>query len=372
MNLIYTIMNNKMLSAFKDTYSLLIPIYVLSTFSFFFGIIFNLLFLMIPLLVLIGGYSVITFCGMCYQLDSRKTLLSIGTAGLFFFVIELLNYETIFRNLSIIGVISTIVFVYLYLITLKYVERITFSFKFIPPAICEFLSQIFQVLLILILAILIGMIWNVTNLYLILNQVMIYFSNALDNILVVVLVIGSIGILWFKGINAGGTINAIIRPFLLFLALSNLIIGTSHIVTEQFFDLVWMGGSGATLSCVLALKLSSSPHYNEVYSNALGPAVFNINEAVVFGLPIYENKYLKYPFVIAPIVIGVFQFIIISNGLVPVPNGLIIPWFTPPIISGIIVTGSLKGGIMQLIAIIIGVLIYYPFIKKNKVNTTSV
>jgi len=50
-------------------------------------------------------------------------------------------------------------------------------------------------------------------------------------------------------------------------------------------------------------------------------------------------------------------------GWVPHTNGVLFPWTPPPIISGWLSTGSWTGSVLQLFEIILGIIIYYPFIK---------
>lgn len=40
-----------------------------------------------------------------------------------------------------------------------------------------------------------------------------------------------------------------------------------------------------------------------------------------------------------------------------------VPWTVPPIISGILFTGTIAGGLVQLINLVISMAIYYPFVK---------
>ena len=51
-----------------------------------------------------------------------------------------------------------------------------------------------------------------------------------------------------------------------------------------------------------------------------------------------------------------------AAGIVPVPNGVLVPWTTPAIFSGFLVSGW-QGAVWQAVLIVIGVLIYLPFIK---------
>lgn len=49
-----------------------------------------------------------------------------------------------------------------------------------------------------------------------------------------------------------------------------------------------------------------------------------------------------------------------------------VTWTTPTILSGYIATGSIRGSIMQIINIIIGIFVYMPFIKKYDKNSTFI
>ena len=72
------------------------------------------------------------------------------------------------------------------------------------------------------------------------------------------------------------------------------------------------------------------------------------------------------PFVLAPIVCTVVAYLAISSGMVPPVIMAKIPWITPPIFSAVMATGSLKGGILALVNIVLSVLIYLPFVMADK------
>ena len=50
-------------------------------------------------------------------------------------------------------------------------------------------------------------------------------------------------------------------------------------------------------------------------------------------------------------------------GLVSKPLGVAFPWPTPAVISGFITVGDLTGSLMQLANLIIGAMIYLPFLR---------
>ena len=92
------------------------------------------------------------------------------------------------------------------------------------------------------------------------------------------------------------------------------------------------------------------------------PGVFGINEPIIFGLPIMLNPLMLIPFALIPTINIIITYFCMTAGLVPLTNGVQIPWTTPPVISGFLVSGW-QGSVLQLILIVLGVLMYIPFIK---------
>lgn len=138
----------------------------------------------------------------------------------------------------------------------------------------------------------------------------------------------------------------------------------SCIVTKQFFDcFVLMGGCGATICLLVAILLfSKNRGRRELGAVAAMPMIFNINELMVFGLPIIYNPIMLLPFLITPIVCYCISYFAVSMGWVPVITGNI-EWTTPIILGGYYATGSIAGSILQIINLMVGILIYAPFVK---------
>lgn len=363
MKFVSLIIDNRLLNAFRDSYTLLTPIYIIATVLYVFGQSFDQPLFKIPIIILVSGYSLLTFISILYQLETDHHLFKVMSGVIFILEILVINYQHFIQNISIFGIISTLIFLVIFNHSYEWIARIKMSITSIAPAVCNSLNALIHGLLITILGTVVGLLWSQLGLFEILNKFVYQIALGLDGFWTIILVVGLIGCFWIFGINAGSQVNTIFRPFLLLLAMSNLVLGTSHIITEQFFDLVWLGGSGATLGCIMALKFSNDPLEQEVYQQSRSVAVFNINEPVIFGLPIVGQKRMMIPFIMAPLVVAFLQFGAMKSGLVPSPNGIIIPWITPPILSGIIVTGSIRGGIMQLVTIAVSGLIYYPFLK---------
>lgn len=138
----------------------------------------------------------------------------------------------------------------------------------------------------------------------------------------------------------------------------------TEIFSKTFYDaFVLIGGTGCTLSFVLALLLFSkkkSDHKLALWSTI--PMCFNVNEIMLYGFPIVLNPVMFIPFVLSGIVMVLISYFAVKVGLVPIPSRYV-AWITPPIISGYMTTGSIRGSLLQVFNIAVGVLLYGPFVK---------
>ena len=74
------------------------------------------------------------------------------------------------------------------------------------------------------------------------------------------------------------------------------------------------------------------------------------------------NPMMAIPFFIVPPVTVLISFCAMYFGLVPYPTGVTVPWTLPAPFGGWMMCGDWRGGVLQLVVIVIGGLIYYPFI----------
>ncbi|MBE3559080.1 MAG: PTS sugar transporter subunit IIC [Ktedonobacteraceae bacterium] len=170
-------------------------------------------------------------------------------------------------------------------------------------------------------------------------------------------------LLWSTGIHGMNVVTAIATPFWL-ATLTGNVNGGHGIVTEPFYHIfAHLGGSGATWPLVIYMLRSRSAQLRTVGKVALGPAVFNINEPVTFGVPMMLNPIMMIPFVGVPAIIVTINYIVFSLGWVHVP--VVMQPFTVPIgISGFIASGGdLRGSILQFFDLAVSAVLYYPFFK---------
>ena len=125
-----------------------------------------------------------------------------------------------------------------------------------------------------------------------------------------------------------------------------------------------MEGRGQHWGLAICLAFFSKSKYaNTLGKTTIIPALFNINEPIIFGAPIVLNPILIIPFVISPLVLSIIAWIATSLGFV---NRVVTlaPWTLPGPIGAYLATGGdWRAAVLNVILIIIAVLIYYPFFK---------
>ena len=184
-------------------------------------------------------------------------------------------------------------------------------------------------------------------------------------------------ILWFFGLHGQVIINSVLDPIWQTLSLENLAAYEAgqelpHIITKSFMDTftVSLGGTGMTLMVVILMAfVMKSKQLKEIGKLGLGPGIFNVNEPVIFGLPIVLNASMVIPWVLTPLVVTVFNYFMMASGIFPATTGVVVPWTMPLFFSGMMATNSIMGGILQLIDVVIVAAIWFPFLKvQDKAN----
>lgn len=177
---------------------------------------------------------------------------------------------------------------------------------------------------------------------------------------------------WFVGLHGGNVVNAVMKPLWLANLDANKVAYQTgetlpNIFTSVFMDnFVFIGGGGATIGLVLALgylahKKKASKQLKTLAPITVIPGLFNINEPAMFGVPIVLNILLLVPFILAPMFNLLVAWGAMASGLVPLtytdPS-----WTMPPVISGLLATGSISGSLLQIVLIVLDVLLYLPFV----------
>lgn len=170
--------------------------------------------------------------------------------------------------------------------------------------------------------------------------------------------------LWIVGIHGANIIFAFVSPIALANMASNAAEGTRFVVAGEWSNMfVIAGGSGATLGlCIWLATRAKSEQLSAIGKASLVPGIFNINEPLIFGLPIIYNPALAIPFLTAPIASAtVYYFSMKLNLINPVIAN--VPWPTPVGIGAFLGTADLRAALVALVCSIVAFLVYYPFIR---------
>lgn len=191
-------------------------------------------------------------------------------------------------------------------------------------------------------------------------------ASILDNSVLYVF-LGSV--FWFFGFHGANMFEGAAQALLVPGTQENAALIASgmdpiNIMTKAFLDaFVFIGGAGALISLLLAIFFFGRRRsIRRLGYVSTIPTIFNINETLLFGLPIVWNPVLGIPFILVPLVNLCISYFATVFGLVPYVT-VDVSWTTPPILGGYLVTGSIAGSILQIVNIIIGMFIYLPFLR---------
>ena len=125
-------------------------------------------------------------------------------------------------------------------------------------------------------------------------------------------------LLWIVGIHGANIIFAFVSPIALANMASNASEGTRFIVAGEFSNMfVIAGGSGATLGlCIWLATRAKSEQLSAIGKASIVPGIFNINEPLIFGIPIIYNPTLAVPFILAPMTSATIYYLAMELNLI--------------------------------------------------------
>jgi len=176
---------------------------------------------------------------------------------------------------------------------------------------------------------------------------------------------GIIWFFWWFGIHGHNVTAAIQNMVYMPAQLANQTGDASYIFSNGFFEAGLMHIMGLLIAIFIFSKRDS---WRAVAKLGFPAMLFNIQEPIAFGLPIVLNPILLVPYILAPLANTVIGWIAISTGLVPIFK-YVVPWTMPMFFGGMIGTGSIMGGLLQIVWLVVDIVIYAPFvIAANKMK----
>ncbi|MGL4916043.1 MAG: PTS transporter subunit EIIC, partial [Aeromonas allosaccharophila] len=131
-------------------------------------------------------------------------------------------------------------------------------------------------------------------------------------------------------------------------------------ITDSF---VFLGGTGATLGLILAIfMVSRRDDYRQVAKLGLPSGLFQINEPILFGLPVIMNPILVVPFILVhPVLMGITMAAYYAGIIPPITN--IAPWTMPTGLGAFFNTnGSVAAFCLAIFNLGVATMMYIPFV----------
>ncbi len=247
----------------------------------------------------------------------------------------------------------------------------------VPPAVAKSFASLFPSIIILGIAGLVQAIYqhyiHVTIPQLVMTSIQTPLQGIVSSLPGVLVLIFVIQILWFFGLHGSNMMLPVVQGVLFPLTIDNMNrvkdgLKPLYIVNDQFLNsFVFFGGAGATICLIVAIIIVNKTRKRKsevqlTLAKLAGvPGIFNINEPIIFGLPICLDAIYLIPFICVPLLNAVIAYFALAWHFVPLVQ-LEVTWTMPPIISGWLATNSWRGALLSIILLIIDIIIYIPFV----------
>jgi len=110
------------------------------------------------------------------------------------------------------------------------------------------------------------------------------------------------------------------------------------------------------------MLFSKREEYRAIAKLGTPMGVFNINEPIIFGLPIVLNPIYIIPFLLAPTLGSIIAYVATKVGIVP-PVYVAVPWVLPPGLYAFFATGgSIMAALVSLFNVLVAFILYTPFV----------
>lgn len=263
---------------------------------------------------------------------------------------------------------------YIFFIKKKFVVKLPES---VPTNVAESLSPSFLAGGILVIMFLVRLFFKYTpvvsgfgNIFTFITGVIqVPLQDVVASPLSLILILSLANLFWYFGIHPQ-VVYSVITPIVMANTIANITAYTSgQELPYLLFAVVGLacgtgfGGQGATLGLVISMITAKSQRYKKMFKLTVAPSIFNINEPLIFGMPIIMNPIFFIPMAVGPLVMGLSAWGVASvvdfSYFNPTST---FPWTTPALVSM-----AFKGGwllfLLGILCLGLSVIIWYPFFR---------
>lgn len=394
------ISHQKHLSALKNSMTLLMPLTIIGGLSCLLAqppihpditnthIFFQLLLkwynwaqnhyqlLMMPYHFTLGIISIYVVIAMTYLLSKQYKLPCIETIFSTLVIYLCISCTIEEKNISISNLgVSGMFFAIILSITCVEIVRLCFKYNIkirMPTTLPASIAAPFAIIIPLFISLILFISLNQLCIYYIhsdlcnlintLTQSVLSASETLPSMLFIYLIAA---IFWFFGIHGDNIIGTIINPLITLNVALNLEAyqngqEMTHVFAGQFLG-IWGGWMTSWAILISIIIISHSTHLRSLCKLVPMTTLFNINEPLIFGIPLVLNFYIFIPVFICKIINITVAYYFSVFGLIG-KIYVILPWTTPAFIAAFLSTMDIKAFILWIALLIMDVFIMIPFI----------
>ena len=170
--------------------------------------------------------------------------------------------------------------------------------------------------------------------------------------------------LWLVGINGGQLFLSLGASGATYIA-DPAVLYAANAASPTFVNaFAHLGGAGATWGLIIACLVGcKDAGLRKLALFSALPALLNVNELLLFGIPLVFGRALLVPFIAAPAINCLIAVAAVEWAGMAL-SGQAAVWSTPILISGYVMTNSWSGAVVQAVALLSSVLIYLPYLKR--------
>jgi cellobiose PTS system EIIC component len=192
--------------------------------------------------------------------------------------------------------------------------------------------------------------------------------SASDTLPGLLLVVFFQTLLWTAGVHGPAFLSGIVTPvFLKALDENSQAVAAHqpppHIVTIMLSIFYFPGGSGATLPLTLVMLRSRVARLRKLAIASILPTIWNVNEMIIFGVPLVMNPNLTIPFLLVPLVLATITYVATLFGVIGHTVVYLPPVFPSFVTAWLTTAGDWRAIVLVFFNIAVGAIIYAPFFR---------
>lgn len=236
----------------------------------------------------------------------------------------------------------------------------------LPSIVVTWFESIVPIFLLVLLCITIGQNFNLFSILEVIFEPIANIGNSYIGFVLMYLIMA---LCYCMGLSAWA-----IWPIVATLCLTNIAANAAavaagtepiYILTDEVIFMGWccIGGMGCTMPLNIMMLKSKSKKISAIGKAALPASIFNINEPIMYGLPVVLNPIMMLGFMLVSFVVSTITYVVLKVNLVAIPAVAMMMNYIPQPIATYMINGDFRGIILWIILFALAYCLYLPFFR---------